>query len=371
MKDVKKLLAQQSKNILPDGRIKENVKRELGFADADTNLAYAGGGQTQNRADRKKRVALAAAALAAIALLCALIPVFAAKTRSPSSPSGNKFDRITNADTFYAYGAASVGIMLSSANAAGETQAMRVKSLAAVQKSVSEERLDTINRYMPLVESLLGDENIAGSAVAGGAGYAFGMIVSYTDLLGNTLQYTLYYDKLFLSGETDGDETEENYAIEGVLLTADGETYEVLGNYQTETEENETEGELYFRAYTDEGKTSYIEVEQEYENETEGRESETEKKYVYSIWRQGERTEKTEAEYESEEGELELQLVIEKDGYKDELTFLSGGETHTLRASGSVGGVQVRFTVYIREGSYHYEFDDGWTSDHDRYRGDD
>ena len=222
---------------------------------------------------------------------------------------------------------------------------------------------------MALVEGLLSEDAIETTAVAGNEGYQYGMKIGYTDLLGNAAHYTLYYNKHFLNADQkEEDEKEEEYAIEGVLV-AEGRTYPVSGNYETESEEDETEGELFFRAYLDEAKSAYIEVTQEYESENEDGGQEVEREYVYSRYENGKRVERTTVEYESEEGELELKLTIEQENARDELVFESArrdGET-VLLAEGKLSGEDVRFIVYIREGGYHYVFDDGSSSDHDRY----
>ena len=44
MKEVKKLLAQHKSEILPDSRVREKVKRDLGINSAESVLAYAQGG---------------------------------------------------------------------------------------------------------------------------------------------------------------------------------------------------------------------------------------------------------------------------------------------------------------------------------------
>ena len=369
MKDIKKMLKAQAKNVLPDEKLKENIKHELGY-DAGTAdvpvLARADGGTEEKKG--KQKVMIPLVALAAILLVLAIVlPLVLPGTVSPLPlPGGNKFADITNADSFYAYGAASVGSILASE---GETSSVR----AMKNESAHEEKhIETVNRYMALVEGLLSEDTIEATAVAGEYGYSFGMKIGYTDLLGNAAHYTLYYNKHFLSAEQKDDETEEEYAIEGVL-EAEGRTYPVRGNYETESEEDETEGELFFRAYLDEAESSYIEVTQEYESENEDGEQEVEREYVYSRYENGRRIERTTVEYESEEGELELKLTIEQEDVRDELVFESariGGET-VLLAEGKLSGEDVRFTVYIREGGYHYVFDDGSSSNHDRYDDDD
>ena len=369
MKDIRKMLKAQAKNVLPDEKLKENIKHELGYdagtADAPV-LARADGGSEEKKG--KQKVMIPLVALAAILLVLAIVlPLVLPGTVSPLPlPGGNKFADITNADSFYAYGAASVGSILASE---GETSSVR----AMKDESVREEKhIETVNRYMALVEGLLSEDAIETTAVEGNEEYRYGMKIGYTDLLGNAAHYTLYYNKHFLSAEQKEDEKEEEYAIEGVL-EAEGRTYPVRGNYETENEEDETEGELFFRAYLDEAESSYIEVTQEYESENEDGEQEVEREYVYSRYENGRRIERTTVEYESEEGELELKLTIEQEDIRDELVFESAridGET-VLLAEGKLSGEDVRFTVYIREGGYHYVFDDGSSSDHDRYDDDD
>ena len=362
MKDIKKMLKAQAKDVLPDEKLRESIKQELGYRAAEEApvLARADGGSEQVKGKRKLMIPLVA--LAVILLVLAIVLPLALPGSSPTVlPGGNKFADITNADSFYAYGAASVGSLLASES---DTSPVRAMKDDAAQE---EKHIETVNRYMALVEGLLSEDAIEATAVAGNEEYQYGMKIGYTDLLGNAAHYTLYYNKHFLSAEQE-DEKEEEYAIEGVLV-AEGKTYPVSGNYETESEEDETEGELFFRAYLDEAKSSYIEVTQEYESENEDGEQEVEREYVYSRYENGKRVERTTVEYESEEGELELKLTIEQENVRDELVFESGrrdGET-VLLAEGKLSGEDVRFAVYIREGGYHYVFEDGSSSDHDRY----
>ena len=365
MKDIKKMLKAQAKDVLPDEKLRESIKQELGY-DAGTAdalvLARADGGTEEKKGKHKVMIPLVA--IAVILLVLAIVLPLALPGSSPTVlPGGNKFADITNADSFYAYGAASVGSLLASESDASPVRAM--KDGAARE----EKHIETVNRYMALVEGLLSEDAIETTAVEGNEEYRYGMKIGYTDLLGNAAHYTLYYNKHFLNADQkEDDEKEEEYAIEGVLV-AEGRTYPVSGNYETESEEDETEGELFFRAYLDEAKSAYIEVTQEYESENEDGEQEVEREYVYSRYENGKRVERTTVEYESEEGELELKLTIEQENVRDELVFESarrGGET-VLLAEGKLSGEDVRFTVYIREGGYHYVFEDGSSSDYDRY----
>lgn len=378
MKDVKKLLSENAKAILPDDNVKKNIKRELGMEETDATLVYAHGGERVAPNLKIKLISICAAAMAVILALCFLLPALK-KSTLPITGSDNKFMQITNADSFYAYSAASVGMLISARG--DQTSAQVVPAVAALSSGTaqdvgngpinsSEPPVEDINRYMSLVESLLSDGAIEGTGITGEKGYAFGMSVQYTDLLGGTASYTMYYDKIFLYGETDGDEKEENYAIKGILCTDTAE-YSVEGNYETENESDESESELYFKAFTDDTRTSYIEVKQQYESENSGQEIERE--YVYSVYEAGKLTEKTVIEYESEDGELELKLEITKNGKTETLTFRNATENgeHVLQAKGTFNGERVQFRVYIRQGKYHYVFQDGSSSDLDRFEDDD
>ncbi len=369
MKKIKKLLSEHSAEILPDKHIKDNIKRQLGYEEKEVSLSYAHGGEKTVKENRNKLIALCASVFAVLLALCILLPVFLHKSKAPffPAPSGNKFADITDADSFYAYGAASIGTILSSEKSA--TPALqKVRAMSAVIRKNSSEQIDTINKYMALVESLLSDGAITGEGIAGEMGYTYGMTVSYTDLLGDSVSYVMYYDKVFLEGETEDDETEESYSLSGILVIEDT-AYPVEGSYETEFSEGETENELYFKAFTDTEKNSYIEVEQETETEEDDGESETEKEYVYSVYSKNKLIEKTEIKYEKEDDELELKMTVSKDGKKEELIFNDETEDgeRVLFVRGNIDGRDVRFRIYIRQGNYHYVFENGESSDHDRF----
>lgn len=244
------MLTEQADKILPDDSVKENIKRELNISASEAALSYAHGGESSARTNTKNKLiaAFAAIVVVALVLVIALSLIFKDKNQpfSPFPAPGNKFTQITNADTFYAYGAASVGTMLSSLS---QDKVSGLKTSGVRLASFDEENFptDDVNRYMALVENLLGGDEIKETVVSGDMGYEYGMTVSYTDLLGNTVDYTMYYDKIFLSSDIDKGESEENYSIIGILVTDKG-NYPVEGKYETESEseggESESESEL-------------------------------------------------------------------------------------------------------------------------------
>lgn len=375
MKDVKKLLAEQSKKALPDRSVKENIKRELGYT-AESQAAYAHGG-TQAFSGRKKLLALLAAALAVVLCLCIVLPI--ALQNKTDFIDGGKLDNIDNADEFYAYSAASVGTLISAAQSA-ESAFMKTtdanRRTASIGKAHTlavsapigltddeQEITDTLDGYIGLIESLLSDDAIEYSSVELGQeqyGYRYRMTVTISDMLGNPFEYTMYYDKILTESEIDGNESEEEYAINGILLVG-GERYPVSGEKETESEEDESELSLQFTAYRPNtaGKIPYLRMEQETEEEDGGKE--TEKFFLYTLYdKNGRPMETTSVEYEQEEGELELKMTVRRGETEDELWFWrEEGHKNVLFARAQIGGKEYSFTVTVEKDAYRYEFSDG------------
>lgn len=382
MKNVKKLLKEHKSEILPDKKTKDNIKRELWPEDKQYTLTFAHGGErTTDERRRNKITRLCVAALIIVLIFGALVPVLLSMRRKSNFPMAlNKFTQITDADSFYAYGAASVGNILSVSGAqpvsayASTVRNVARSNVAGVtgfsKKSANSVfdserlRLAAVNRYMPLVENLLSEKSIDRKTVSGEYGYSFGMTVEYVDLRGDVVSYRLFYDKIPVKTDSEDDETKENYSITGVLFVKNAE-YPVEGSYETEIDGNESESELCFKAFTSADKTSYIEARQKNENETEFGETETEREFVYFVYDNGVLVERTVIEYESEKDELELKVSISKNGTAETLLFKSEEENgkRIFDVCGDLNGQAVRFRVYIRQEGYRYVFDDGSFSD--------
>ena len=383
--DVKKLLAEHRDEILPDARVKEKVRRDLGLSSVtESRMAYARGGEHALTDGRKAAVALIAVLLVAAIFLCIFLPIWLQRGGAPTP--GGDIGVFGDADSFYAYGAASVGAILSSGEGSASSSphavtadaavaAAEVYSVAAADADAAQ--VEILNKYLSLVESLLGGSGITGESVAPAEGYGFGMRVTRVDLLGGHDSYELYYNKRFLGSETDGDETEENYSITGVLVT-DGGTYRVSGTYQTESEEDGRESELFFRAYTGDGADSYIEFGQSQESEHDDGDPKKEAEYVYTVVTDGVR-ERTAVEYEGEADETELSMVIERydaDGSRishEQLFFEDETEdgARVILVRGTLDGEAVAFRIYVRGDGYDYVFSDGTHIPGDRYDDDD
>ena len=396
MKDVKKLLAEQAKEVLPDERVKQSIKDRLGYAETEQRYALADGGTAEKR--KKIWIPLVAAALALALCLGILLPVLLndGKPGAGGGLSGNKFLQIDSAEDFYMYGAASVGSLLaaaqdtetaayhaeSTATAVREVKALRAQSsaarvaetaFAAQNSGLTDEEAavaETVNGYMALVESLLGEgiiahntENTPAEDEYAGQ-YAYKAIVTYHDLLGGNVHYILYYNTELTGSERDEEETEETFSITGLLVVG-GETYEVRGEHEKEEEsepgESESESELTFTAYRTDG-VPYIRMRQEISSEQEGSETETEQKFVYTYYDEnGRAVQSTTAEYEEENGELEVLLTVQNGGEKDRLLFRNAGRDGGLRVTAEIGGQQYSFRIEILTDAngnayYSYEF---------------
>ncbi len=403
MKSIKKLLSDQAPEILPDEKIKNSIKQELGFEETEQVAAYAHGGTRQTASNSKKAKILisAAACLLALALfLGILIPLL--KKNNLTLPGGGKFNQIQTSEDFYAYGAISVGSILSNSqltsSAAAKTLSTKGLSMSFPTQAYTptqEKNIETISKYLTLVEGLLSEGDIKHSAQLtpeGESDYMYKMSVSFLDLLGNTVSYTMYYNEIPVEddrdedddddGDDDGEiETEAEYSIVGELLL-NGSRYRVEGSRETETEtdddETETESEMRFIAYLSDDESAYIEVKQELSHETEGNETEIEQQYLYTVC-DGKNTEQTLIEYEEDEdGELELKMIVEAEDVKDVLFFqdASNRSERALKVRAEISGQTLSFRIFIRKHEngnsyYEYQFEDGSHSQHNRWDDDD
>ena len=137
MNELKKRLAEQAPAVLPDERVKENIRLELGYStEPSQEAAYAHGGSTAWHRKKKLWIALAAGLLAAAIALGILLPVLLQTgTTGPIIPGGDKFLQIKNTSDFYAYGAASVGSLLSSREDSSTARTQSIGAQTTAQNS--------------------------------------------------------------------------------------------------------------------------------------------------------------------------------------------------------------------------------------------
>lgn len=225
----------------------------------------------------------------------------------------------------------------------------------APSSELTEEQLATVNSYMALVENLLANGGLSAICTESDReGYEIREEVSFSDLAGNVISYVMYYNSTLDYTEIDDDETESRYSISGVMVI-DGVDYALEGYTETETSEKENESESYFKVTLADG--SYIVMEQEVEDD--------ETSLVYKVVKDKQVVEKIKFEYETEHGETELKMCVEKDGVKTELKFKEETEQDkkVIKVTVVEGESKTTFKIEVtqdEEGNdvYHYTFGD-------------
>lgn len=356
MKDVEKLLKESSADVLPGDEVKERVRAELGLgAQTERRTAAAHGGTFA--LGKNTKIALIAAALVVILTMCVVLPIVLDGGSSPVPPAPPIL--MSTQGDFYAYSALAAGSVLAEMNPSGAL------ALALPSPEVQAAIRDSAEEYLRLVDGLLSGGEISHTSAEVPqkyAQYAYAMTVSGTGLGGSTLTYTLYYNENLSSEEIDGEETEREYDIEGVLSTPNGD-YAVRGGRESESEydkdESEEEEELWFNAYI--GESSYIRVEQESERESEDGEEELERSHLISLIENGKVVESTTVDLEQEDGETEVELIVKRDGAVDKLQFTreTRGGKDILYARAQFAAGDASFRVYVEDGGYRFEFVDG------------
>ena len=366
MKNIKKLLAQQKSEILPDDKIKDNIKKELGFEQKQTSLVYAHNGKQKSSSTQFKMI-LCSFAVIVVLFLGIFIPVFLNKDIDTGNPKiYNKFAQVVNADTFYAYSVASVGALLSSnsvhtSSFSSTSQYNFSATMSATystqrqQNELNSAQKETLDKYMSLLENLLSESKIENSITNGELNYQFTMIVNYSNLNGEKNSYKMIFNKTLIDEDVEDFEVEQNYAIDGILLI-ENEEYPVEGLYKIETENGESESEMFFKAFTNTKKSSYIEVQQTFESEIEDGKQELEQEFIYSLYSEGLLVEQNTIGYEAEGNELSLRMSIKKGEIINNLIFDAESKEGKLlvHVTGNMSNENVNFYIQFQDGKYNY-----------------
>lgn len=300
----------------------------------------------------------------ALALACTLgLAACNSGRASGGDPAGGedgKFEQLTTTESVYGFSAASAGMIISAMQGGGasKTFARTMADTGTAQADFSE-----LDHYMALVESLLSDGGFGVQETdSDRTEYTHKMVISWRDLSGDTLAYTMYYNQTSLgNGGRDDDwddiwdnEQEENYAIDGVL-TVEGQDYAVRGSRSVETEGEESESSTQFRV--DLGTRTML-VEQESESER----GEEEQEYVYSVYEGRSLVERSAFSYESERGETEVKMVSYRGGVSESFYFeretVRGAERILLRVgSGREGQTYLVGVATGADGSPMYTYE--------------
>ena len=361
MKDIKKLLSQQRNEILPGNAMKDIIKQKIRLEQKQTSLVYAHNGQQKGDNALKTKLLVCSIVLILVLLVGIFIPILLNKNFDNNKRQiYNKFAQVTNAETFFAYSAASVGNLLSSPYTATNCSVMATSMSVGTRVLTKESDLNSaqteiIDRYMPLVINLLSTSNIESNIAEGDINYKFVMNIHYTNLNGEVVIFKMLFNKLLLGEENEEDEVEQNYAIDGILLKGN-EKYHVEGLHKVEKENGESESEMFFKAFLNSEKTSFIEVQQNFEIENEDGENEIEQKFIYSLYNNGKVVEKNTIKYESEDNELSLRMHIVTERETNNLIFNYERikNENVIHVVGNIGDKSINYYIYFQKDGYQY-----------------
>ena len=300
--------------------------------------------------------------LAGMTALTALALSVGAAACSPDSAAKNEFELPQTAAQSYSFSAASAGTIISAMNGGSAAQTARALTAVTDEATIAE-----LNDYMMLVESLLSDGSFGTVyETSDRPEYAVKAVISYTDITGAKLGYTMYYNESNQNTHTESDwddgrleeESETRADIDGVLVI-DGADYPFSGRTKTETEGNESESETTFSVQmgtTAEGLQKVMRVNRESESEHD----ETEEEYSYTIYEGRTETERSTLKVEQERGETEIEMTVRKNGQSQVFSFEKEADERnaihiTVGGNGSVEEYVVR-VLTDENGNSYYEY---------------
>ena len=290
------------------------------------------------------------------------------------------FGELDTPEEIYGFSAASAGMLISAMNGdaaataaaesadipadpgTGETPAAPGTGTEVPSEPVVDSVTAELDGYMALVESLLSDGGFNVTTEASDReGYQVKSVVTYRDMHGNAIGYTMYYNEVLIpdyddDDDDDRDEIEEEYYIEGIMIV-DGAEYPVRGERSSESEPGESEEETEFIVTL--SSTRRMVVEQSVETE----DGEHEREYNYVIYEGRKVIERSTFEYEVEYGETEIEMTHYKDGVNTVFFFdkemRHGKEVIRIRV-GSTASPTASYIVNLVENadgttSYTYE----------------
>lgn len=296
------------------------------------------------------------------------------------NPGGNGgFGELDTPEEIYGFSAASAGMLISAMNGDAAATAAAESTDIPADPGTGETPVDPgtgteipsepvvdnvtaeLDGYMALVESLLSDGGFNVTTEASDReGYQVKSVVTYRDMHGNAIGYTMYYNEVLIpdydDDDDDWDEIEEEYYIEGIMIV-DGAEYPVRGERSSESEPGESEDETEFIVTL--SSTRRMVVEQSVETE----DGEHEREYNYVIYEGRKVIERSTFEYEVEHGETEIEMTHYKDDVNTVFFFdkemRHGKEVIRIRV-GSTASPTASYIVNLVENadgttSYTYE----------------
>lgn len=265
---------------------------------------------------------------------------------------GNGQGTITTVKSNYAFATVGSGALLSGLSAENEDAVPSnapANGQYVTQDELPAEDLETINRYLGIVESFLSDSGVTFTETESDKeGYAFKLVAQSKDMTGKATEFILYYNET----RTVADKDETETSLEGIM-SFNGREYTVRGERESSFDENEME----FIAYID--RTNYVKIEQEQED--------GENEYSYTVVENGVAVAAFELEIEQEANETEVEIRSYENNVTTVIDFkekiASNGKSH-IEAKFVENNVMTRFSIHVTENpdgteSYLYKFSTG------------
>ncbi len=359
---LKKQLKKESETHTPDilDRIKicANEHGYLKDSGASSVSGAVENGKSKTKRTKKWFAGFACSFAAVLLCLAIVLPV---TLREPADTPV-----IFTSQDVYGMGAVST-VKLLGANTSAKAISAFSSAVGSVNtlKTDVKSQVDRFNAYFTAFDSFLGDDVISTVAERNtDAAYSYEtkMTIKGLNFDGTTDSYVMYYTETLAEDDFDGDESEREYRLCGVM-TLDDSVYYLEGERKEETDGKETENELKIRAYPNaDDKSTYIEMEQK--NSREHNESEAE--YVYGVYVEDNLVEEVSVKFETERKGT-------KETAEYEMEFLSGtaegkykikrkeknGEIE-FEAEYEFGGEKGKFEIKrSAEGGYIYQFENG------------
>lgn len=347
----------------------------------DNNAEHTPQPERKNRRDKKTfmRIFIPAATVAACAAV--FVPMLLIKDEKPNN--NNSVKSLSTVEK-YGIGAVSAAKLLSAelpvaARGDGFYRASTLNSAISYSDGNDDIRnyIDAFDRYLSALDGFIGEGAVSAATQVNTDGnypYRVKMTVKGLDFDGNQTEYIMYYTETVITDSTivsqsDGDgktpaerkkdEREVEYSLKGVMLLDDKE-YMLEGRRKTENDGDESEEELFIRAYADPNdKTTYVQMEQESETESDEHECE----YVYSVVVNGETVETTAIEFEVEDekdktkSELQLEFKQGKAKGKYSLKRVELGDETQTKVKYKLDGEEGEFRIVTANGKHEYLFD--------------
>ncbi len=162
-----------------------------------------------------------------------------------------------------------------------------------------------------------------------------------------TVIYQLYLNEELLKEERDEEETEIEYVVSGKLII-DEKEYVVSGKKEIEKDGSEEEFEIELKISLDENNYSIV----KYEDEVDTEEKEVEKEFKQEIYQNGQLVSSSKFDYELEDDEMTLKIVIINQDGEKEYKFIN--ENNSNETIVKINGKAVVKIIVNEQGEKEY-----------------